>query len=249
MDSLEIILVVCVGIFAGYCGGFFGIGGGTVIVPIMINFGFDIKQAIGISIMQMLFSSMLGSYINYKTGKLKFNDGIYVGIGGMVGASFSGYLTKSVPSIILKILLLIILMTSIYKFFQKNTEQNGNTPANHILFIIGFFVGILSISVGIGGGGMLTPILVGFFGVDIKKALSLGLFFVVFSSISGFISQSINGNVNYIVGLILGVGSFIGVYFGVNTSHKISKTIQKRWLLGLYITMFLLTLKEVIIKL
>ena len=51
--SLQYILI---GVVVGFISGFFGIGGGTVVVPAMMLFGYDIKYAIGISIMQMIFS-------------------------------------------------------------------------------------------------------------------------------------------------------------------------------------------------
>ena len=68
-----------IGIGVGYIAGFFGIGGGTVVVPIMVAFGYDIKTAIGISVMQMIFSATFGSYLNYKAGLLKLNRGVFFG--------------------------------------------------------------------------------------------------------------------------------------------------------------------------
>ena len=60
-----------------------------------------------------------------------------------------------------------------------------------LLIFIGFCVGIFAMSIGIGGSLMLLPILVHFLKYDLKIATALGLFFVIFSSIGGFISTSI----------------------------------------------------------
>jgi len=65
------ILLVAVGVFVGILSGFFGIGGGTVSVPILLYMGFDIKQAIGISVFQMLIGSILGFFIHRKSGTYK----------------------------------------------------------------------------------------------------------------------------------------------------------------------------------
>lgn len=243
---MEILILVIFGVFAGFCGGFFGIGGGTIVVPLVISMGYDIKTAIGISILQMLFSSIFGSYVNYKKGKLKVDQGIFVGLGGFVGAGFSGFIVANVSSKILEIGLLFVLLIAIVKFFKSSLNSIPKNPSKLMLFAIGCCIGAFAISMGIGGAIFLTPILVGFFGIDIKKAVSMGLFFVIFSAISGFISLAINGYVNYAAGILLGLGSLVGVYFGTTTSHKIQKSAQKKWLLALYISMFLLTLKEVI---
>jgi len=80
---------------------------------------------------------------------------------------------------------------------------------------------------------------------DIKKAVGTTLFFIIFGSISGFISLSANGLVDYPAGFAVGLGSLAGVYFGVKASQKVSKTVQKRALLILYVIMFILTLNKI----
>ena len=52
--------LLVVGVVVGFISGFFGIGGGTVVVPVMLALGYDIKSAVGISIMQMLFGAIFG---------------------------------------------------------------------------------------------------------------------------------------------------------------------------------------------
>ena len=61
--SLRYILI---GVVVGFFSGFFGIGGGTVVVPAAMFFGYDIKYVIGVSIIQMIFSLIFGSFVNFK---------------------------------------------------------------------------------------------------------------------------------------------------------------------------------------
>jgi len=235
------------GILVGASSGFFGIGGGTILVPSLIYLGFDIKTAIGISVMQMIFSSMFGSYINYKAGVLQLNSGIFLGFGALFGAALSGFIVKNLPQIALLILFALILLMSIYKFFTASIEPKS-TPneSKSLLFIIGVIIGAIAISTGTGGAIFLTPVLVGFMNWDIKKAIGTTLFFIIFGSISGFISLSANGLVDYDAGVAVGIGSLVGVYFGVKLSHYVSKTVQKRALLILYCVMFVLTLNKIL---
>ena len=72
LDFWSVGGLLAVGLLAGILAGLFGIGGGAIIVPMMILLGNDIKIAIGISIMQMIFSSVYGSYVNYKKKNLDF---------------------------------------------------------------------------------------------------------------------------------------------------------------------------------
>ena len=64
--NLELALF---GIITGFTSGFFGIGGGTILVPLLLATGFVMKEAVAISIMQMVFSSIYGSFLNAKKAK------------------------------------------------------------------------------------------------------------------------------------------------------------------------------------
>lgn len=238
------------GILIGFSSGFFGIGGGTILVPSLMYLGYDIKTAIGISVMQMIFSSIFGSYVNYKSGMLHLGNGLYLGLGAFVGASLSGPIVTFLPRIALLILFAMMLALSIYKFFTAPIVPRGE--ANHskvLLFFVGAFVGAIAISTGTGGAIFLTPILVGFLNWDIKQAVSTTLFFIIFGSISGFVSLSMNGHVDYFAGLAVGIGSLVGVYFGAKQSHIVDKKVQKKLLMALYIIMFVLTLNKIISEL
>ncbi len=238
------------GVIVGISSGFFGIGGGTLLVPSLIYLGYDIKIAIGISVMQMIFSSMFGSYINYKAGVLQLNSGIFLGFGALFGAALSGFIVSALPQVALLILFAVILAMSIYKFFSAPIEPKSTPNESKVLlFIVGVVIGAIAISTGTGGAIFLTPVLVGFMNWDIKKAVGTTLFFIIFGSISGFISLSANGLVDYDAGVAVGIGSLIGVYFGVKLSHYVSKTVQKRALLILYAIMFVLTLNKIVSEL
>ena len=58
---------------------------------------------------------------------------------------------------------------------------------------------------------------------------------VVFSSVSGFISQSIHGGIDYYSGLIIGVASLVGVHFGVILKHQTQETLQRKLLVLFYV--------------
>lgn len=240
-----LITLALLGVIIGFASGFFGIGGGTILVPMLLLIGMDIKTAIGIAAMQMVFSSTLGSYVNFKSGNLKLNDGVYLGIGGFVGATQSGAIVMATPSYVLMIGFICVLFFSLVKFLRSSVKESTQAISSKpLLFGVGVVVGTISLSMGIGGAIFLTPILVGFMGYDIKRAVSMGLFFVIFSSVSGFLSMAWHGLIDYKFGLVLGVGSLLGVVFGAKKAHTIERQKQKKWLLGLYVLLIILTFYE-----
>lgn len=225
------------GIITGFISGFFGVGGGMILVPMLLLAGFVMKEAVAISIMQMVFSSIYGSFLNIKKATNIIKDGLVIGIGGFVGGLQSGFIISNVSNEHLQYLFISILLYSIISIFKSPSsyEEQKRQSNKFILLFIGFIIGLTAMSIGVGGSIMLTPLLVRFLKYDLKQATALGLFFVIFSSIAGFTSLSLNGHMLYSQGLTIGVFSLIGVYFGIKIKAKTKNDSYKKYILFLYI--------------
>jgi uncharacterized membrane protein YfcA len=231
------IELVALGIIVGLLSGFFGIGGGTVLVPLLLALEYDTKAAIGMAVVQMVFSSIYGSYLNKKNGSLDFNIVLYLGLGGFFGATLSGSLAAYFSNITLEIVFLLFATFALIRLFVKipsNCEQKDVNKA--LLFAIGLFVGSISMMIGVGGSILIVPILVGFLHVELKRAISAGLFFVVFSSVPGFISHYFNGHIDMVSGLVIGVSSLLGVYYGIHLKQIADTVLQRRLIVIFYIS-------------
>jgi uncharacterized membrane protein YfcA len=241
---IELILV---GMLIGGLSGFFGIGGGMILVPILLVLGFETKVAIGVSIMQMVFSSVYGSYLNYKKGSLVIGEGIFVGLGGFLGGYIGGYVTHAVSDRILESLFLSLLLFALFRlFFSPHYEEDADTKQLNkgVLFGIGLVIGVFSITLGVGGSIILTPILVGLLHYPIKKAVSAGLFFVVFSSVAGLMSRLSSGTIDFHHGLIVAGASLLGVMGGIWLKDHVSSHKHKMALILLYVLALVLLIKK-----
>lgn len=234
---LELLLL---GAGTGMLSGFFGVGGGTILVPFLLLLGYDMKNAVGIAVVQMVFSSIYGSYLNLKKGTLDVKMVFTIGLGGFIGALNSGFIVANVSAQTLEVTFLGFVMFALTRLFIKTKEVSEPKSANiFLLFIIGYIVGTFSVSIGVGGSILIVPILVGFLHVPLKNAISAGLFFVVFSSLSGLISIGYQGHIDYATGAIIGAASLIGVRFGIYLKHLSEDTLQKRLLLFFYAAILL----------
>ena len=236
------------GVIAGFIGGFFGVGGGMVLIPMLLFIGFDMKNSIAISIMQMVFTSLFGTYLNFKNNKAFVQDGLYLGFGGFVGGLVSGYIVSNVSNSFLQYLFLFIVGFAIYRIIRTSVSHECKSIKHNfvLLLFIGFIIGSIAMSIGVGGSIMLTPILVSFMYFSLKDASSMGLFFVVFSSIAGLISLSINSSMLYYEGVIVGSASLVGVYFGIKVKQKVHIKSYKVYLLIMYIMIFSSVLYKII---
>ena len=233
---LEIIELLFLGAAVGVLSGFFGIGGGTILVPALLFMGYDIKTAIGISVVQMVFSSIYGSYLNLRKGTLDVKMVMVIGFGGFAGALLSPYIIMTLSSKTLEAIFLGFVLFALGRMFFKTTEHKDERSAHPvILFLIGAMLGAFSISIGVGGSILLVPLLVGFLHVPLKKAVSAGLFFVVFSSLSGLIGLSAVGQIDYYSGIVIGLASLAGVAGGIWLKHQVVDKQHRIALMVFYI--------------
>lgn len=117
---LEIIQFMLIAVLAGFLGSLVGLGGGIIITPALtILFGFDIKYAIGASIVAVIATSS-GSAIafvkdhvsNMRVGMLLE---VFTTAGGVVGALMAGVFSSK----LLYIFFSLILLNSFYGMLKK----------------------------------------------------------------------------------------------------------------------------------
>jgi uncharacterized membrane protein YfcA len=240
------LALILLGLFVGVLSGFFGIGGGTILIPLLLMLGVDTKEAIGISVVQMVFSSIFGSYLNNKKGTLDVKMVSIIGVGGFGGALLSGYIAAFLEDKTLELLFFSFALFALVRMFFKTKEDVKQKELHYIpLLFIGIVLGAFSMTIGVGGSILLVPILVGFLHIPLKQATSAGLFFVVFSSVAGLVSHAMEGHINYQSGIVIGVASLFGVYLGIHLKEKVHHRLQKQLLVAFYLFVVLYLAKRI----
>ncbi|MGE4472708.1 MAG: sulfite exporter TauE/SafE family protein [Sulfuricurvum sp.] len=244
-----IIELAILGVGVGALSGFFGIGGGTVTVPILLYLGFGIKEAIGISVMQMVVGSLMAAWIHHKKQTYSVGEIQYFGYGGIFGAILGGILVKLLHESILEWLFLGIVAFTLGRLALSSPVPTRPEVVNRPLYTaIGGGIGIFSGMLGVGGSILMTPVLVSFMGFPLKKASAVGLFFVMFTSVSAFITLSWLGLVNYQAGMIMALSSIIGIIGGIWLLNKIQVNHYKSVLVVFYIIIFVITAYKLIVE-
>jgi uncharacterized membrane protein YfcA len=107
MEILHLFLLLLAGCCAGFLAGFFGVGGGLILVPILLLY-FQIihvtslvstHMAFGTSLLIVVFSSMSSAFQYQRNGHVFWKGVLYIGLtsvaGGILGAALAGGLESS----------------------------------------------------------------------------------------------------------------------------------------------------------
>lgn len=115
--NIEILLL---GVVVGILSAFAGLGGGFLIVPILLFFGFAAQKAVGTSFLAILIISISALLIHRKLDNVNYVVGLIMGVGGIVGTQIGARLLNLIPlNIFMKAFAIILLGISVYMFFKK----------------------------------------------------------------------------------------------------------------------------------
>ena len=88
-----------IGVIAGILSGFFGIGGGIVIVPALLFTRMKPETAIGTSLASLLLPvGALGAYRYYRDGFLDIRVALLIAVGLFLGAWLGAHLALKLPT-------------------------------------------------------------------------------------------------------------------------------------------------------
>ncbi|MGF7158031.1 sulfite exporter TauE/SafE family protein [Bartonella heixiaziensis] len=84
--SLNMLILIGMGVVGGFFSGLFGIGGGFIITPLLIFYNIPPAIAVGTGANQMIASSVTGAIAHFRRRTLDIKLGILLAIGGGIGS-------------------------------------------------------------------------------------------------------------------------------------------------------------------
>lgn len=149
-------------------------------------------------------------------------------LGGSIPGSILGA-SLHVPSLLYRVVLGGLLLLSAWKFFQKGREEHedpvaGMNPSEPeqrpwVLILLGLGIGVLSGITGIGGGILLSPLLLFLRWKSVRQIASLTSFFILANSLAGLVVIWGVRGITPVEGwgiwmVVAGAGGILGAYAG-----------------------------------
>lgn len=246
------ITYVIIGIVAGFLSGFFGVGGGTVIVPALLFFaGFGQRLAAGTSLAAIVAPSIVGMIGYIPSGSVDWIAGSILAIGSIIGAQIGSWLLDKLPVAILRwIFVAFLAFVGVDLFFtvpDRSVELAMSFGTISGLILLGLVTGLLAGLIGVGGGIIVVPALMLLFGVSDLIAKGTSLLMILPTSLSGTIGNMRRKNIDLTAALIVGISaalcSFIGVQVAFVTPPQIATILFAVYVLILVVRMTMNAIK------
>jgi uncharacterized protein len=243
MELVQFILFALIGLSSGFLSGLFGIGGGSVRIPLLVMTGLPIINAYATNMIAIPFSSGTSSYIQRKN--VDWNIVKYVIIGGLFGVTLATLLVGMIsPFVLVWIFLFASILTTTGLYLDtlngKLSEKIKPTPLNVIsgIFILNFIIGLRG-----GSGGTLFPPFLKMMHLDMHKAIATSLTASFFTGSIASLIYALRGDILWIIASIVIIFDIIGAFFG---SHVSLNSHSKFLKAGLAILVFILAIYVVI---
>jgi len=241
--ATQIIIYIMIGLFSGFMSGVFGIGGGTVRIPLLNLAGLPLLSAFGINFLVIPFSSSVGAITQRKN--IAKDIVVYAIIGGVLGEIIGAYSVGFIPTLVLAIIfvvlcIIVVLGIHLDKIMPKISQKIRPTKRN--IFGSSFFVSFITGLRG-GSGGQIYPALFKSLGLDAHKAIATSLVVSIFTALGAIPIYWHRGDIVLLPAICVIAGSMLGARLG----SKISLKTKPFWLeIGLTIIIVILALTVVI---
>ncbi len=213
-----LVPLIAIGLAAGLLSGLFGIGGGTIIVPALaLWLGMPQRLAAGTSVAAILPAAAVGAISYAVQGNVDWTAALCLAVGIVAGAQLGTYLLVRLPVSALQwafmVFLLVVIVTLWFVVPQREDEIGINLLSAALLVLTGFITGVLSGVLGVGGGVIVVPVLMFFFGANDLVAKGSSLVMMIPGSISGTIGNMRRNNVDMRAALAVGIAASVCVPF------------------------------------
>lgn len=127
MSFLNWLILWYSGILIGLLSGLVGIGGGTILLPLLVNLGYSPIQSVSTSSLVISLTTLSSCTQNYRMGRFDVRRIVFLATPTVLVAPLGVYLGSKIPSFILLICFGIFLAINIFLAnIRKNLQQKQN---------------------------------------------------------------------------------------------------------------------------
>jgi uncharacterized membrane protein YfcA len=232
--------IVAFGLGVGVLVGMTGIGGGSLMTPLLILvFGVKPVTAIGTDLAYGAVTKTVGGYRHFRQGTVDFSLSLWMGVGSVPAAIVGVYALhlleraygREFDELLLSILAVTLLFTGVMTLARalfmkalhdKERDTIEMTRRNRVAAVllgavVGFVLGVTSA----GSGALIAVGLILLFRLVPQRVVGTDIFHAAILLWAAAAAHLVSGNVDFALAGNILIGSVPGVWFGSNLSIKV----------------------------
>lgn len=220
-----------------------GVGSAIALVPALGMLGMPLVLARPVGLLVNTLSMTGASVSNIRAKRLDFKLGIPIIITSFLLAPLGAWSSNFVPKLVVVAIFTLFLLFSglMLIFFRAGQYEQQFREDRPILApaLIGAVAGYLSGLLGVGGGGLIAPLMI-WLGFNPKKVAVITAFVVPFSSLSGLVAYLAMGQADFGLMLPAGAAAYIGGSLGTKVMQNRLQPGTVKKVLGLLLLLLAL---------
>ena len=105
--------LAAIGLAAGLFSGLFGVGGGTIVVPLLILWlAYGEKEATGTSLLAIVLMATAAVIVQAAYGNVHVREGVLVGLPAIGGVLAGTWLQQRIPAAVVRLLFAVLLAST-----------------------------------------------------------------------------------------------------------------------------------------
>lgn len=240
-DGISLYAVFFVTLGLNYFFALSGKGAAAFQMPIFVWLGMPINSAKSVALLANTISLSAVSFDNFRANRLDLKLGfpiiLFSFLFAPVGAYISTFIEKDVVLWMFAIFLIYAGISALIPKKANTKSCHDRHPKFVYLSIIGAMAGLVSGLLAVGGGGVISALML-LLGCKAKKISMITALAVPFASFSGFITYAIGGHISWPILLTVGGAALLGGYIGNKTAHSVLPDKVIKYIIGLLSIVF-----------
>lgn len=224
----DLFLGVLVGIFSGL----FGVGGGIILVPILVLLlHISQKKAQATSLVMVAVAATTGAATYAIGSSVEWTAVPFLILGGLIGTWLGTSVVKKTPDKWLQLAFSGLLVIAAARMVWSGVNPVSSQPPDWTtalaigLGLAGLAMGLLSAFLGVGGGVIVIPILVAFFGFPQQLAAGTSLLVMIPIALLGAARLTRAGHTDWGQGSRIGIGAAVGAVGGATLALALDASV------------------------
>src|SRR5688500_5422597 len=250
MTLLGAVLGLVVGVTMGLLGG----GGSILTVPIFVYvLGIAPKSAIAMSLASVGATSAIGAASHWRQGSVDLRVAAIFGGAAMAAAFGGARIARYIPDTAQLTLFGFVVLTSAMLMLRNAARQQPGEPAPIIdppgipmgakpgemqparaelrwgwTALQGLGVGMLTATIGVGGGFIIVPALVLIGGLSMRQAVGTSLVVITMNALSGFAGYVGEVPIDWPIVALFAAAAGVGILAGSRFSKRVPQRVLKQ---------------------